>query len=92
MLISKAGRTILFRSNCPVCLGAKMYKLKLETKGDLLLDFCKRCGGIWFDYGEVKQLRSLGSKILFNKIVINKSAHRMQCHSCHTFIDRNATE
>ena len=80
------------RYNCPVCLGAMMHKLKLGKKDSLILDSCKRCGGIWFDYGEIQKLRNFQPKFLFNKIELNKETFRMQCHSCHCFISRNSAK
>lgn len=78
--------------NCPVCLGLKMKKLKLPKKGPLVLDFCRSCGGVWFDYGEVEKLRSLHSKssaFFISKIKPSRETFRMNCHSCFSFIDRN---
>jgi Zn-finger nucleic acid-binding protein len=80
------------RYKCPVCLGPKMQKLKLGTDNNIVLDFCKRCGGIWFDYGEVKQLCSLQPNVLFNKIYLKKENYQMQCYLCHSFMDRNASK
>ncbi len=78
------------RYDCPVCLGTKMEKLKIGENSTLLLDLCRRCGGIWFDYGEIQQLRNFHSNVLFNKIELNRETFKMQCHSCHCFIGRNA--
>lgn len=78
------------RYDCPVCLGTKMEKLTIGKNGTLTLDSCKRCGGIWFDYGEVKQLRNFHPNVLFNRIELDKETYKMQCHSCHCHINRNA--
>ena len=77
------------RYDCPVCLGTKMEKLKIRKENSLLLDFCRRCGGIWFDYGEIQQLRNFHSNVLFNKIELNRETFKMHCHSCHCLIGRN---
>lgn len=81
------------RYDCPVCPGLKMIKMQLPAKVPLVLDFCRRCGGVWFDYGEVEQLRRLHPEPVdfFNKKIIPaRETFQMQCHSCSSFIDRNA--
>jgi Zn-finger nucleic acid-binding protein len=45
--------------SCPVCLGATLQKSTIRDNAPLTLDYCKRCGGIWFDHGEVQRLRVL---------------------------------
>jgi Zn-finger nucleic acid-binding protein len=79
------------KHNCPVCIGTVMQKLQFDKHKDLTLDFCKRCGGMWFDCGEVQQLRGLHPSYLSQKIELNNNAFKMSCHSCHQLIDRNAT-
>src|SRR5436853_562362 len=41
---------------CPVCLGVTMTKVTLGAGGKnaLTLDHCGRCGGIWFDGGDLE--------------------------------------
>jgi Zn-finger nucleic acid-binding protein len=43
------------RRRCPVC-GKKMKKRKIGQKPEVLIDFCPRGDGLWFDGGEVRQL------------------------------------
>lgn len=78
------------RYPCPVCLGARMEKLKPSADVDLLLDSCKRCGGIWFDAGEVDRLRQCHPQALAAHVVLGQDAHRMKCHACHAGMPRNA--
>lgn len=80
------------RYPCPVCVGVRMSKLELSEEADLLLDSCGRCGGFWFDYGEVQQLRRCKPQVLWRKIVLQERARRMKCHSCHASMDRNASQ
>ncbi len=79
------------RYDCPVCLGSKLDKLQLGHARHLMLDVCRRCGGIWFDHGEVNRLRGLYPTHLCEKIVLNPSAFKMRCHACHGLTDRNAS-
>lgn len=78
------------RYPCPVCLGTRMVKLRPSTEIDLLLDYCKRCGGIWFDDGEVDRLGQCRPQALAAQIVLSREAYRMKCHSCHASLERNA--
>ena len=78
------------RYPCPVCLGVSMAKTPVGRDGTLLLDHCGRCGGIWFDAGEVQRLRAKRADLLWTAIAKRDDTFRMQCHSCHAFIERNA--
>lgn len=78
------------RYACPVCLGATMVKLQFLSTPDLQLDHCQRCGGIWFDAGEVSQLRSCRPQALWGQVMLRDDAYHMTCHSCHGRMPRNA--
>lgn len=78
------------RHPCPVCLGVKMKKLRLVSGDDLTVDRCERCGGVWFDAGEVARLRALRPVTEWRKIALGDDAYRMPCHSCQALMDRNA--
>lgn len=91
------------RHPCPVCLGVKMEKISLTTtppadtaptsapqSGDLVLDHCARCGGVWFEMGEVQLLRRTDPAALWEKIVRREGVHTMQCHSCTAHVPRSA--
>ena len=85
------------RYPCPVCLGVKMEKVTLEndavaTTGRLTLDHCPRCGGVWFEAGEVQRLRGIDATVLWRQIAQREGVHAMQCHSCRTHVPRNAAE
>ena len=79
------------RYPCPVCLGVPMAKQQFGPSSDLILDHCPRCGGIWFDYGEVQDLRRCRPQALWKQIGARQDAYRMQCHACYAYIERNAT-
>lgn len=82
---------------CPVCLGTKMEKTSLGTapgdaSGPLTLDHCARCGGMWFELGEVQRLRSEQPESLWAQIPAREERHRAQCHTCRAFVDRDARD
>jgi uncharacterized protein len=77
------------RYPCPVCLGVQMVKQPIGQAGELLLDHCQRCGGIWFDSGEVEQLRGYQPQALWRRVALRPVAEPMQCHGCHVPIGRN---
>lgn len=78
---------------CPVCLGVKMEKASLAAgrggDGPLTLDHCARCGGMWFELGEVQRLRAERPESLWARIPARDERHRAQCHACRAFIDRD---
>ena len=79
------------RYACPVCLGVPLNKLRLKAQGDLLLDYCQRCGGIWFDAGEIPQLRRYHPQVLWRHIVLHDKQYNMTCHACYGRIPRHAS-
>lgn len=79
------------RYACPVCLGVSLGKLRLKNQGDLLLDYCQRCGGIWFDAGEVPQLQRYHPQVLWRHIVLHDEQYNMTCHACYGRMQRNAS-
>ena len=89
-----AGSVTEARWPCPVCLGVKMEKTALGTGGDgsrsLTLDHCARCGGMWFELGEVQRLSFERPESLWSRIPVRDEPHRAQCHSCRAFLDRGA--
>jgi Zn-finger nucleic acid-binding protein len=77
------------RYPCPVCLGVRLEKTRIGTKGELVLDACRRCGGIWFELGEVQRLKRHRPQALWDRIAARHEPFRMQCHGCHGPMDRN---
>jgi Zn-finger nucleic acid-binding protein len=79
------------RYPCPVCLGVKMEKVTVaqtDGRAALTLDHCPRCGGVWFEKGEVQQLRRIDATALWREIVQREGVHTMQCHGCRTHMSR----
>ena len=77
------------RLPCPVCIGTVMQKLAPVPGQPLVLDACKRCGGGWFDAGEVAALRRARPDALWAKIALQPDAFRMKCHRCQAAFERN---
>jgi Zn-finger nucleic acid-binding protein len=73
-----------------VCLGSHLEKTRVGRGGELELDHCRRCGGVWFELGEVQRLRHQRSRALWKRISPIPPDARTLCHSCHAPIDRNA--
>ena len=44
-----------FKMNCPRCKTVDLKKDKPKNS-DLMLDYCSKCGGIWFDETELEQI------------------------------------
>ena len=76
------------RYACPVCLGATLNKSAIETTPPFTLDHCPRCGGVWFDHGEVQRLRKCAPERLWQRVAQIEGVHRMQCHSCTSPLER----
>jgi Zn-finger nucleic acid-binding protein len=78
------------RYPCPVCLGVRLDKTRVGPRGELILDSCRRCGGIWFELGEVQRLKRHRPHALWDRVQLRHDTFRMQCHGCHAPMDRNA--
>ena len=84
-----AGRFEI-RFPCPVCL-VPMEKAQVKGRaGVLTLDHCTRCGGIWFERGEVQQLALRQPNALWAEIAPRSDTPRPLCHGCQTPLDRDA--
>jgi len=83
-------REIEPRYPCPVCLGVRLEKTRVGPRGELVLDSCRRCGGIWFELGEVQRLTRHRPQALWEHVPTRDEPFRMQCHDCHAPMDRNA--
>ena len=81
--------------DCPVCPGLPMQKLQIKhkAKGVLFtLDGCKRCGGVWFDRGEVQLSQQITSPKVRQRITHHTSYGQSYCQNCHVLMDRNLAE
>jgi Zn-finger nucleic acid-binding protein len=83
-------REIEPRYPCPVCLGVRLDKARIGPRGELVLDSCRRCGGIWFELGEVQRPKRHEPRALWNRVRDHREPFRMHCHNCHSPMDRNA--
>lgn len=70
---------------------ARKAKRVRRSDDDLVLDHCARCGGVWFEAGEVQRLRRCESELLWREVVRREAAQAMLCHSCRSPVDRQAT-
>lgn len=79
---------------CPACLGIKMSKLRLSP--NLTLDACQRCGGVWFEAGEITALRQYDPAVLWAVLKQRPVAaassyheHTLACPVCDNHLKRN---
>jgi len=78
------------RLPCPVCL-IMMDKAQIQGRaGVLTLDHCNRCGGVWFEKGEMQQLAARTPESLWAEIAPRSDTPRPPCHNCQTPLDRDA--
>ena len=80
------------RFPCPVCL-VQMDKAQVKGRaGVLTLDHCNRCGGIWFERGEVQQLALRQPSALWAEVAPRADTPKPLCHNCQTPLDRDAAK
>lgn len=72
---------------CPVCLGVRMDKAVVGPER-VRLDHCRRCGGVWFQAGEVHHLRREAPERVWAHIPQRATTPRTACHSCHALYER----
>ena len=88
-----APRPFESRWPCPVCVGVLMEKNHLPGPGaGFTIDFCPRCGGIWFDRGEVGEVARQDRTVLTGLILDPTTRINPPCHKCRTPLDRNADQ
>lgn len=78
------------RYPCPVCLGVMMDTVRIGDGAALEIDHCARCGGVWFDAGEIERLRTFASAALWSRIARREADAVTPCHGCHAPLDRGA--
>ncbi|MDF2773289.1 MAG: hypothetical protein K0S86_2784 [Geminicoccaceae bacterium] len=76
---------------CPVCVGVSMEKIDIEdAHNQLTLDYCPRCGGLWFERGEVGHLATRKQSSLHTHVPTRAERVRPPCLECHAPLDRDA--
>jgi Zn-finger nucleic acid-binding protein len=78
--------------DCPVCDGEQMQKICPSEELELFLDYCDRCGGMWFESGEVRKLRYCPPEVLSGLISMKKQLYAVPCSDCDQPMTRNAAE
>jgi len=50
---------------CPRCKADKKKEIEMEKlkKGDVIIDVCKKCGGMWLDNGEMEKLADMAENL-----------------------------
>lgn len=71
---------------CPVCLGVKMVKRSPSGAPQVVVDLCPRCGGIWFEHGEVQAVRGASGVPDPGDIDPSRAG---RCTSCRAVVDRS---
>jgi|SRR5687768_1417316 len=90
-LVRQGGQPIETRWPCPVCIGARMDKVHIkDPSGVLTLDACPRCGGLWFERGEVGRLSTRKPSAIHAHVPTRADRVRPPCLECHTPLDRDA--
>lgn len=76
---------------CPVCVGVMMDKKHVEKRtGSVTVDYCSRCGGLWFDRGEVAHISQRAEDVIHPLLIDAAARVRPPCQECGTPLDRNA--
>ena len=90
-LVRHDAQPIETRWPCPVCVGARMDKVHIKDRaGTLTLDACPRCGGLWFERGELGQLSARKPSAIRTQVPEQVDRVRPPCLGCHAPIDRDA--
>ena len=85
-----ARATLETRWPCPVCLGVAMQKTPVRgAGGQVTLDVCPRCGGIWFERGEARQVSRKAPDALWQEVPRRSDPVRPPCHGCGAPLDRD---
>jgi len=76
---------------CPVCLGVKLEKVTVGGADDpVRLDHCLRCGGVWFEHGEIPALRARRPEQLWAVVAPRGEVTVAWCHACRAPMARDA--
>ncbi len=72
---------------CPVCPGVNLEKAPVSE--NLLLDHCPRCGGVWFDAGEVDRLPECNPGDFWAVVSRRSEVVRALCQHCQALVPRD---
>ena len=76
---------------CPVCVVVAMEKVRIGgNSGGLTIDYCTRCGGLWFDRGAVGQLAPRAPTVIREFAAERTDRIRPPCQRCLAPLDRDA--
>lgn len=76
---------------CPVCVGSRMAKVRVQEESTVLtLDACSRCGGLWFERGEVRRLARREPTALAALVATRAYQAHPPCHGCRAPLARDA--
>lgn len=88
--VASGTKTLETRWPCPVCVGVSMEKKHIDGPArSLTLDFCPRCGGLWFDRGEVGEFARRDLTAMRGLIIDPTARINPPCHGCQAPLDRN---
>ena len=75
---------------CPVCPGLAMDKVRVEgPAGALVLDHCRRCGGVWFERAEMAQLERHPQEAFRTLVPRRAEPVHTACHWCQSPMHRD---
>lgn len=78
-----APRGLETRWPCPVCVGVLMDKKHVDKRaGSVTVDYCSRCGGLWFDRGEIAHLAQRDEAVIHPLLIDPAARVRPPCQEC----------
>ena len=63
--------------NCPEC-GLGMKEMKYTGSCELMIDYCESCSGVWFDGGELGELKAISEKLEDVKLRISREVWNLR--------------
>lgn len=76
------------RLECPVCPGVRLAATRIAEKSRPEIDHCARCGGVWFEQGEIQQMRRHRRASVAACIPFTRGRFRMACRGCSARMHR----
>jgi Zn-finger nucleic acid-binding protein len=75
---------------CPNCRDETLNPVVLPGSPVIELDHCGRCGGTWFDAGEVKEVRGREQALVLELLEGSLDVWFLRCPECSAAIDADA--